>query len=122
MRQQRPDHEHHSRHGYPERVSQRFGLGGDVQAYAECSEDDPKPGTQVIVTDPSGKVIGNGSLGLWSHQSHPRERPEAVPVHNELHAERRSRRAAVRLQDQRRAGHNLADQRQACGAQVGSGS
>ncbi len=28
----------------------------------------PKPGTQVVVTDPSGKVIGTGTLGAWSHE------------------------------------------------------
>jgi hypothetical protein len=35
--------------------------------YGFCSEDNPQPGAQVVVTDPSGKVIGSGMLGTWSH-------------------------------------------------------
>jgi hypothetical protein len=37
--------------------------------YGECSSDTPSPGVQVVVTDPSGKVIGTGTLGPWSHQT-----------------------------------------------------
>ena len=53
----------------PNGSASTLGLGGDVQIYAECAEDTPKPGDQVTVTDPSGKVIGNASLGLWSHRT-----------------------------------------------------
>jgi hypothetical protein len=35
--------------------------------YGFCSEDNPQPVAQVVVTDPSGKVIGSGMLGTWSH-------------------------------------------------------
>ena len=51
----------------PNGSASALGLGGDAQAYSECSEDTPTPGTQVTVTDPSGKVIGTATLGLWSH-------------------------------------------------------
>ena len=51
----------------PSGSASALGLGGDTQAYTECSNDTPTPGTQVTVTDPGGKVIGNASLGLWSH-------------------------------------------------------
>jgi hypothetical protein len=43
------------------------GGGGLAQTYSECAEDTPAPGDQVTVTDPSGKVIGTGTLGAWSH-------------------------------------------------------
>jgi hypothetical protein len=51
----------------PNGPSSALGLGGDQQLYTECVNDTPKPGTQITVTDPSGKVIGNATLGLWSH-------------------------------------------------------
>ena len=51
----------------PTGPSNVLGLGGDEQTYTECVNDTPKPGTQITVTDPSGKVIGNATLGLWSH-------------------------------------------------------
>ena len=53
----------------PNGSASTLGLGGDVQAYAECSEDMPAPGGQVTITDPSGKVIGNADLGPWSHRT-----------------------------------------------------
>jgi len=42
-------------------------LGVAAQSYAGCARLNPQPGTQVTVTDPSGKVIGTGTLGVWSH-------------------------------------------------------
>jgi hypothetical protein len=38
---------------------------GYAQTYSECSLGNPAPGTQVTVTSPSGKVIGDAKLGLW---------------------------------------------------------
>ncbi len=51
----------------PNGPSSALGLGGDQQTYTECVNDTPKPGDQITVTDASGKVIGNATLGLWSH-------------------------------------------------------
>lgn len=31
----------------------------------DCARRSPVPGDQVVVTDPSGKVIGTGTLGQW---------------------------------------------------------
>jgi hypothetical protein len=45
------------------------GGGGLEMNYAACANDTPSPGTQVVVTDPSGKVIGTGTLGAWSHKT-----------------------------------------------------
>jgi hypothetical protein len=42
--------------------------GVTANSYAQCSEATPAPGTQVTVTNPSGKVLGSAVLGLWSHQ------------------------------------------------------
>jgi hypothetical protein len=42
--------------------------GATANSYAACSEANPAPGTQVTVTDPSGKVLGSATLGLWGHQ------------------------------------------------------
>ena len=50
-------------------VSAVFGAGMNANSYTSCSSASPAPGTQVSVTDPSGKVIGTGTLGLWSHAS-----------------------------------------------------
>lgn len=35
--------------------------------YGGCMAASPAPGTQVTVTDPSGKVIGSGTLGMPSN-------------------------------------------------------
>jgi hypothetical protein len=43
--------------------------GGLETNYGFCTEDSPGPGAQITVTDPSGKVIGTGTLGLWSHRT-----------------------------------------------------
>jgi hypothetical protein len=42
---------------------------GYAQTYSECSIGNPAPGTQVTVTDPTGKVIGSPALGLWQNGS-----------------------------------------------------
>jgi hypothetical protein len=42
-------------------------FGGPVTIYGYCSQDAPSPGDQVTVTDPNGKVIGTGTLRIWSH-------------------------------------------------------
>lgn len=42
--------------------------GATASSYAGCSEANPAPGTQVTVADPSGKVLGSATLGLWTHQ------------------------------------------------------
>lgn len=42
-------------------------LGVTAATYAGCAQAIPRPGSQVMVTDPSGKVIGTGTLGTWSH-------------------------------------------------------
>lgn len=44
-----------------------FGPGMTATSYAACSLASPAPGSQVTVTDPSGKVIGTGTLGFWSN-------------------------------------------------------
>jgi hypothetical protein len=49
----------------PTGPSATLGLGGDAQTYGECAVDSPKPSTQITVNDPSGKVIGTGTLGTW---------------------------------------------------------
>jgi hypothetical protein len=41
----------------------------NATSYATCAASSPEPGTQVTVTDPSGAVIGTGTLGLWNHDS-----------------------------------------------------
>lgn len=46
-----------------------LGMGGDATSFADCSLDSPMPGDQITVTDPSGKVIGNATLGVWSAAS-----------------------------------------------------
>jgi hypothetical protein len=46
-----------------------FGQGMNATSYATCASSTPEPGTQVTVTDPSGTVIGTGTLGLWNHDS-----------------------------------------------------
>jgi hypothetical protein len=43
-----------------------LGVGGDAVGYGACAADTPKPGDQLTVTDASGKVIGNTTLGTWS--------------------------------------------------------
>lgn len=43
-----------------------FGPGMTSTSYAGCSAATPTPGTQVTVTDSSGKVLGVGTLGAWS--------------------------------------------------------
>jgi hypothetical protein len=53
----------------PNGSASTLGLAGDAQQYSECALDTPKPSSQVTVTDPSGKVIGNAGLSLWSHQT-----------------------------------------------------
>lgn len=42
-------------------------LGVTAATYAGCAQAVPRPGAQVTVTDPNGKVIGTGTLGQWSH-------------------------------------------------------
>lgn len=44
-----------------------FGAGMTATTYGLCATANPTPGTQVTVTDSSGKVIGTGELGLWKH-------------------------------------------------------
>lgn len=56
-------------HGTFTPTSETLSLFGGVSEYALCSEAVPAPGSQVTVTDPSGKVIGTGTLGPWSHQT-----------------------------------------------------
>ena len=53
-------------HIAPNGPSSILGVAGDQTSYADCSVDSPSPGTQVTVTDPSGKVIGTAALGTWS--------------------------------------------------------
>jgi hypothetical protein len=45
------------------------GGNGLEMNYGACSGDTPTPGAQVVVADPSGKVIGTGTLGTWSHKT-----------------------------------------------------
>lgn len=42
-------------------------LGITADTYSGCAGASPQPGTQVTVIDPSEKVIGNATLGTWSH-------------------------------------------------------
>lgn len=44
-------------------------LFGGVAQYGACASETPAPGTQITVADPSGKVIGTGTLGTWSRAS-----------------------------------------------------
>lgn len=46
-----------------------MGADGLAQTYSGCSDDTPSPGSQVTVTNPSGKVIGSATLGTWSHRT-----------------------------------------------------
>jgi hypothetical protein len=46
-------------------VSLVFGAGINATTYAGCAKASPAPGAQITVTDPSGKVIGTGTLGRW---------------------------------------------------------
>jgi hypothetical protein len=46
-----------------------FGPGINATTYAGCAKASPAPGTQIKVTDPSGKVIGTGTLGRWTDTS-----------------------------------------------------
>jgi hypothetical protein len=46
-------------------VATVFGAGINATTYAGCAKARPAPGTQITVTDPSGKVIGTGTLGRW---------------------------------------------------------
>ena len=50
-------------------ASSVFGSGMTATSYAQCGTASPAPGDQVTVTDPSGKVIGTGTLGVWSRGS-----------------------------------------------------
>src|SRR5450759_1182940 len=43
-----------------------LGVGGDAVGHGACATDTPKPGSQITITDASGKVIGNTTLGTWS--------------------------------------------------------
>jgi len=45
------------------------GGGGLEMNYSGCASDQPTPGTQITVVDASGKVIGNSTLGTWSHKT-----------------------------------------------------
>lgn len=56
-------------HGTFTPTSESLSLFGGVTDYALCSEANPAPGSQVTVMDSSGKVIGTGVLGPWSHQT-----------------------------------------------------
>lgn len=56
-------------HGTVTPHSETSDIFGGQNSYANCSLDSPAPGTQVTVTDPSGKVIGTGSLGYWTGAS-----------------------------------------------------
>jgi hypothetical protein len=42
-------------------------LGTTSATYAGCAQAIPRPGAQVTVTDPNGKIIGTGTLGAWTH-------------------------------------------------------
>jgi hypothetical protein len=42
---------------------------GLEKSYSGCASDRPTPGTQITVVDASGKVIGNSTLGTWSHKA-----------------------------------------------------
>jgi hypothetical protein len=57
-----------------------FVLGVQATSYAGCAQLHPRPRTRVTVTDPSGKVIGSGSLGDWSRAT-TRVRGVPVPVY-----------------------------------------
>lgn len=50
-------------------VSLVFGPGINATTYAGCKKASPAPGTQITVTDPSGNVIGTGTLGQWADTS-----------------------------------------------------
>ena len=50
-------------------ASSVFGAGVNATTYAGCAAASPMPGTQITVTDPSGKVIGTGTLGVWADSS-----------------------------------------------------
>ena len=41
----------------------------DAYGGFNCANRSPAPGTQVDVTDPSGKVIGTGTLGQWNRDT-----------------------------------------------------
>jgi hypothetical protein len=56
-------------HGTVTPHSEVSGMFGGVSSYANCSLDSPAPGTQITVTDPSGKVIGTAALGYWTGQT-----------------------------------------------------
>lgn len=45
-------------------LSQSDAYGG-----FDCAQRSPVPGEQVVVTDPSGKVIGTGTLGQWNRDT-----------------------------------------------------
>lgn len=49
----------------PSGVTAVFGRGINATTYAGCAKASPAPGTQITVIDPSGKVIGTGTLGRW---------------------------------------------------------
>lgn len=40
---------------------------GYQPTYSECAMTNPQPGDQVVVIDPSGKVIATATLGTWQH-------------------------------------------------------
>jgi len=42
-------------------------VSGAARYYQACSFGKPAPGTQIVVTDSAGKVVGTGTLGTWSH-------------------------------------------------------
>lgn len=48
-------------------ASSVFGAGVNATSYTACAGTSPTPGTQVTVKSPSGRVIGTGTLGTWSH-------------------------------------------------------
>lgn len=50
-------------------ASSVFGSGINATSYAECAVANPKPGTQVTVSSPSGQVIGTSALGIWADSS-----------------------------------------------------
>ena len=50
-------------------VSPGAAFSGLATSQAGCSKATPSPGTQITVSSPAGRVIGSGTLGIWSTAS-----------------------------------------------------